>query len=100
MLDIYSRKAFLYLPDGSLRAQIESALSLCRIDAEQSPSRITAFEALRTEAFGTAGDVAVTAAQSPAGGSAQIKGEEGGDHGFNPCLGWSDAADTECRNSP
>lgn len=50
MLDIYSTKVFLYLPDGSLRTQITTALGLCRIEAEQSPSRISTFEALRKEA--------------------------------------------------
>ena len=67
---------------------------------ESQVAHAAAFEALRTEAFGTAGDVAVAAALRPAGGGAQIEGEEGGCHGFNPCLGWSDAADTACRNSP
>ena len=49
MLDIYSNKAFLYLPDGSLRTQIESALSLVKIRVESS-TKISLFEALRVEA--------------------------------------------------
>jgi hypothetical protein len=49
MLDIYSNKAFLYLPDGSLRTQIESALSSVKVNVESS-TKIAAFEALRVEA--------------------------------------------------
>jgi hypothetical protein len=62
------------------------------LEAQEAHS--AAFEALRPEALGAAGDVAVAAAQRPAGGGAQIEGEDGGGHGVSPCSVWSDASDT------
>jgi len=51
---------------------------------EAQKAHPAAFEALRPEALGAACDVAVAAAQRPAGGGAQIEGEDGRGHGVSP----------------
>ncbi|MCY1556054.1 hypothetical protein D9M68_927670 [compost metagenome] len=54
---------------------------------EAQEAHASAFEALRFEALRAAGDVAVAALQRPAGGGAQIEGEDGGGHSVSPCFG-------------
>jgi hypothetical protein len=49
MLYTYSKKVLLYLPDGSLRTQISEVISSHFLSPEQSPTRISTFEALRKE---------------------------------------------------
>ncbi len=51
---------------------------------EAQEAHTATFETLRPVALGAAGDVTVTAAQCPAGGGAQIEGENGLGDGVSP----------------
>ena len=66
---------------------ITRLLDLGELAFEAQETHAAPFKALWAEALGAARDMAVVAAQRPAGSGAQIEGEDGRGHGVSPCLG-------------